>query len=105
MKGKSKQKTAALKRNTLDSIALPGTAGLAVMQKLKSGEYDEALNIFYDAYVGDLGTPPHVQILEDDGNVLIIRSQRGPFRFTGEGRTFFLMVVQGIEAKLKEQKS
>jgi hypothetical protein len=99
MKGKRKQKTSAIKPDSHLELPLPGRVGIEVLDKLVKKQVEEALNLFYDAYIGDLGTPPDVEILKDDGHNIIFVSDRGPFRFSGAGRELLLMVLRAASGQ------
>ena len=104
MKGKHKRKTSAIKQEPHGEPPLPGLAGLEVLDRLEKHQVNEALDLFYDAFIGDLGTPPEVEILEDDGDSIIFVSDRGPFRFTGLGRKLLLMVLKAASGESEEEQ-
>ncbi|GEM_PF-5770959 len=99
MKRKHKQKTSAMKPDARLDLPLPGLVGIEVLDKLMNKQVEEALDLFYDAYIGDLGTPPDVEILKDDGYNIIFVSDRGPFRFSGAGRELLLMVLRAASGQ------
>jgi hypothetical protein len=104
MKGKHKRKTSAIKQEPHSEPPLPGLAGLEVLDRLQKQQVNEALDIFYDAYIGDPGIPPEIEILEDDGHSIIFVSDRGPFRFTGMGRRLLLMVLKAASGQPDEEQ-
>jgi hypothetical protein len=104
MKGKHKRKTSAIKSDPHGEPPLPGLAGLEVLDRLEKQQYNEALDLFYEAFIADPGMPPEVEILEDDGDSIIFISDRGPFRFTGVGRMLLLMVLKAAAGESSEEQ-
>src|SRR4051812_3908489 len=96
MKGSTrKRKTTGLPPKKSDfQIPLPGSAGIAVLEKLNEGNVDEAMEIFYREFIGNLNERVSIQILEDDGKSMMFVGNRGVFRVHGLGRQLLLMVLQ-----------
>ena len=63
--------------------AIPGEAGARVMRLLAENRAEEAWDLFFYTFIGDLRSQVVITVLEDDGESLLFSSDRGPFRVSG----------------------
>src|SRR2546423_13354031 len=81
---------------------LPGEAGEEIVEKLRQRDMSGALDIFWDAYIGDLGEVPPIQIIEDDGHNIIFVADRGMFKLGELGRVLLLQILDVMNNTKKE---
>ncbi len=84
-------------------LPLPGVAGAEILTKMVQGNYNEALDQFYETYIGPIGEIPEVNIVEDDGEHILFVSRRGPFRLNGLGRKLLLDTLSAFKAQFEDQ--
>jgi hypothetical protein len=84
-------------------LPLPGKTGAEILRKMLDGNISEALDQFYETYIGTIGDIPEIQVIEDDGNQILFVSKRGPFKLQGMGRKLLLDTLAAFKAQLARE--
>jgi hypothetical protein len=85
-------------------LPLPGKTGAEILNKMLQGNIEDALNQFYETYIGTIGEIPQIQVIEDDGEQIVFVSKRGPFKLQGMGRKLLLDTLAAFKAQLERER-
>ncbi len=84
---------------TPKALPFPGPEGEEIVTKLLEGDTNAALNLFWDAYIGDPGDIPPISIIEDDGENIIFAADRGMFKLWGPARDLLLTIITTLSSE------
>jgi hypothetical protein len=86
-----------------NQVPFPGPQGMEIFEKLMAGETKEALDLFWDAYIAELGDYPPILVIEDDGKSIIFEAERGLFKLSGPARDLLITIITAMENAIAAQ--